>query len=176
MLKWHKPIKHVANVYLLFFTPCGGGAMCAVDGSRSERERTRSHTRKVLALIEKCYLHFLSSFRSSPDDDVASAFTRGGNDRSRTQNTSRINVFLWLSGSSLSLSLSCLMNNVMNEIFAAPWSGELLRFHKISARLQVSSFSKDEKLFLLFYVLLLFHKDFHKTSHTREFEKYCTEE
>lgn len=165
------------RTYICYFLRHGGGAMCAVDGSRSERERTRSHTRKVLALIEKCYLHFLSSFRSSPDDDVASVFTRGGNDRSRTQNTSRINVFLWLSRSSLSLSLPCLMNNVMNEIFAvAPWRGELLRFHKISARLQVSSFSEDEKLFLLFYVLLLFPKDFHKTSHTREFEKYCTEE
>lgn len=53
MLKWHKPIKHVANVYLLFFTPYGVGDVCVFDGSKWDAVHTHSSQKATFRLIRK---------------------------------------------------------------------------------------------------------------------------
>lgn len=59
MLKWHKPIKHVASVYLLFFTPSRKRlGMCAAD---DEAVRV-GHEKMEFHVIRKVYSQVIYTF------------------------------------------------------------------------------------------------------------------
>lgn len=164
------------RTYICYFLRHVERALCAVDGSGWDAV-THSRTQKEtsLTLLEKYYLHF---FLLSVDNDADTVPVFSGWLVATTglahENTERINFF--------PLTPHTLMNNLMNQNFRRlafegnAGSGKLLRFHEISACPRLSSSRRRKTFPSCFMFFFCFPNHFHKMSHTRELEKYCTEE
>lgn len=161
MLKWHKPIKHVENVFLLFFMPSG-----------EHMERCKRESRVTLDLWKKTKFHVIRKVYSQV------IYTFFLYDSAKCG----FSIFHWIlvrwterrgclwrsSGRGLERSL-CIaltftsrlfffMNNLMNQIFCALGPNERKKNRKMTEYGKLSWFYTSPRIFPTFSLNDVYHK------------------